>query len=122
MEVQVRIGPTYSGDQDVERLFRLYRGRAQKTTRQLAQIFKFRPLSRLLMRPLRPDSQCYGMLIYKPGEGYTIAMHLELCRRLKDRGLEIVDHECSHIAAVRLHGYWGHGRIFQGIYQVARMP
>ena len=62
----------------------------------------------------------FGRAIRRKFDGaLCVALSYERCCKLSDSGLEIVRHECAHIAAGIKHGGWGHGEQWKAIYDLS---
>lgn len=104
-------------------IFNTYSKRIKKTTKILARIYKIKLPGTLILRPLytkNGNNEYYGRLIHDNCTGYQIAINLGLCLKLRDKGIEILDHECAHIIADLIERDLGHGKMFKEIYILCR--
>ncbi len=123
MKLVIKIGGRWKNDRKVEKLFRLYAERAEEIMLKLSKELRFRLPKQIILRPFYFKggiSMFNGRLLYDPCKGYSIALSVPHCIKMKDKGIWVLDHECSHVAAAIKHKDWGHGENFKRIYAACR--
>lgn len=121
MKIIVKCGGRWKDDKEAEKFLNYHAGYMDNLLSVLAEKLKFKLPSKIVLRPLyyKEFAMMAGRLNYIPGKGYSIALHIEACRRMWKKGKSVVDHECAHLANALLHKDWGHGEKFKKIYSAA---
>ncbi len=124
MIIEIQINGRYKAQKEkLLPIFNIYLKRIKKTTKILSKIYKVKPPETLILRPLytkNGNNEYYGRLIHDNCNGYQIAINFGLCLKRRDKGIEILDHECAHIIADLIERDLGHGKMFKEIYILCR--
>ena len=124
MIIEIQINGRYKAQKEkLLPIFNIYLKRIKKTAKILAKIYTVKLPGTLILRPLytkNGNNDYYGRLLHDNCTGYQIAINLSLCPKLRDKGLEILDHECAHIIADLIKKDLGHGKMFWEIYKKCR--
>lgn len=120
MKIIVRCGGRYKDDKKAEKFLNHHAGYLNNFLPILAEKFKLKLPSKIILRPLYSGefAMMAGRLNYVPGQGYSIALHIEACMGMRGKGEEVVVHECAHLVNALKHKYWGHGKIFQEMHSI----
>lgn len=121
MKIIVKCGGRYKNDKKAERFLNYHAGYIDNLLPVLAERLKFRLPSKIVLRPLyyKEFAMMAGRLNYDPDKGFSIALHIDACRNMRNKGQRVVDHECAHLADVLLNKNWGHGKTFKKMYSAA---
>lgn len=123
MKIITKCGGRYKKDAKAQRLIESYGARAVKTMNLLSKKMGFNLPKQIIVRPLYPKSDlCFilGRAIWTPQNGFEIAMEIQSCSQMRDKGMAVVDHECAHIANAIKNNDWGHGHNFKKMNAMCR--
>lgn len=122
MKIIVKCGGKWKGNKKAEGMLQSHADYMKTMLPKVAEKLGVKLPRAITLRPMRVgrwNAANLGLFVLSYGGKCEIALFMDLCLQARDKGRSVIDHECAHLADVKLNNNWGHGETFKKIHSAA---